>query len=300
MAQSEAAPGIATALLEAELESSVPMHGRVFGTLRHRSLLAGLVIFVAILILVLGAPLFARSDPLAQDPNAIFQAPSVHHLMGTDEFGRDMLSRVLFGGRYTIFGSVLVVIIGASIGSILGLTAGFIGGLVDMTIMRFVDLLLAFPGILLALAVTTILGPGLTNAIIAIGVASVPVYARVVQGATLEVRGLLYTEAAMAIGANSAHIIRKHILPNVRSHIIVLATTWLGIATLYVAALGFLGLGLQPPTPEWGAILNDGKDYVTLAWWVSFFPGVFISLYVVATNLIGDGLRDVIDPTLGK
>jgi ABC-type dipeptide/oligopeptide/nickel transport system permease subunit len=148
--------------------------------------------------------------------------------------------------------------------------------------------------------VAAILGPGLVNGVVAVAVVSVPVYARVVEGATIEIRHLPYVDAAITLGAGAPHILRRHILPNVLSGIVVLATSWLGVAALWIAALGFIGLGVQPPTPEWGAILNDGQNYITIAWWIAFFPGTFLALWVVAVNLIGDGLRDELDPTLAR
>jgi len=296
MTSTISAPGSQPTDASIDIFPVTPLPIRLLRTFRHVSLATGLVLLLLILILTLGAPAFVHFDSISQDPNTVFQQPSSTHLMGTDELGRDIFSRVLYGGRQTLLASLLVVIIGGSLGSSLGMIAGVTGGIVDIFIMRAMDLLLAFPGILLALAVTTILGEGLLNAVIAIGISSIPVYARVAQGGTLEARGLAYTEASQALGAGAFHIIRHHILPTVRSIIIVMASSWLGIGALWVSALGFLGLGLQPPTPEWGAILNDGKDYVTLAWWVSFFPGLFLCAYVVATNLIGDGLRDLIDP----
>ncbi len=283
---------------EIEQNRSVSFQERLYVYIHHKSLVAGFALLFVILLLTIGASLFAHYDPLAQDPSVVFESPSVHHLMGTDELGRDIFARVLYGGRQTIFASILVVTIGMVVGSILGLAAGMVGGVVDMCIMRTMDLLLAFPGILLALVVTTILGSGLGNAVAAIGIASIPMFARVVHGGTLEARSLPYTEASFALGSGRIHVVWRHILPSVRSVIIVLATSWLGIGALWVAALGFLGLGLQPPTPEWGAILNDGRNYVSIAWWLSLFPGIFLSAYVVASNLIGDGLRDVTDPTV--
>lgn len=266
--------------------------------LRNASLVTGVVIAVIIILMSVGAPFITHYDPTAQDPNSIFLPPSPHHIMGTDQFGRDLFSRVLYGGRYTMVASFLAVCIGLILGSSSGVIAGFFGGAVEMVIMRTMDLLLAFPGILLALAITTILSPGLVSAVVAIGAASIPTYARVLQAATLRVRGLPYVDAARALGVSRAGIIWRHIVPNVLSQIVVLGTVWLGTATLWVAALGFLGLGLQPPTPEWGSILNSGRDYITLAWWISVFPGVLIALYVIGVNLIGDGLRDVLDPSL--
>jgi ABC-type dipeptide/oligopeptide/nickel transport system permease subunit len=245
-------------------------------------------------------PLFITVDPVAQDPMATFTPPTAVHLMGTDAFGRDLLARVLIGARTTMIASLSVVLLGALAGTTVGIVAGYVGGAVGFGIMRLIDLLLAFPGILLALTVTAILGPGLVNGVLAIAVILVPVFARLVEGATVEVRGLPYVEAARCAGASQARIILRYILPNVMSGIIVLTTTWLGIAALWVTALGFIGLGVQPPTPELGAILNDGQNYITLAWWITVFPGLFLSLFVVGVNLVGDGLRDELDPTLNR
>ncbi len=281
-----------------ELESEPQPGTQARRLLRNASLVTGLVIAVIIVLMSAAAPLITHFDPTAQDPNSVFLQPTLQHLMGTDQFGRDLFARVLYGGRYTMVASFLAVCIGLLFGAASGVIAGFFGGAIEMLIMRVMDLLLAFPGILLALAITTILSPGLVSAVIAIGAASVPTYARVLQAATLRVRGLPYVDAAQALGVSRVGIIWRHIVPNVLSQIVVLGTVWLGTATLWVAALGFLGLGLQPPTPEWGAILNSGRDYITLAWWISVFPGVLIALYVIGVNLIGDGLRDVLDPSL--
>jgi peptide/nickel transport system permease protein len=266
----------------------------------HRSLLIGSIICLVLIVLVAAAPLLTSIDPNAQDPMATFSPPSMDHLMGSDAFGRDMFSRVLYGGRVTMLASLFVVIIGGIVGTAVGLIAGYFGGAAGFTIMRLVDLLLAFPGILLALAVTAILGPGLVNGVIAIAVVLVPIYARLVEGASAEVRHLPFVDAAVTLGSGHGWIILRHILPNVLSGIIVLTTTWLGIAALWITALGFIGLGVQPPTPEWGAILNDGQTYIMLAWWITVFPGIFLCLFVIGVNLIGDGLRDELDPTLAK
>lgn len=269
--------------------------------LRHRSLLTGVMICVLLGLLVFALPLVMPSVDLnTQDPMATFSPPSWQHLMGTDAFGRDMLSRVVFGGRTTILASISVVLLGCAFGTALGLIAGFFGGVVGFIIMRMVDLLLAFPGILLALAVSAVLGPGLVNGVIAIAAILVPVYVRLVAGATAEVRHLPYVDAAVTLGSGAWRIILRHVLPNVSPGIIVLTTTWLGVASLWIAALGFIGLGVQPPTPEWGAILNDGQNYITIAWWITVFPGMFLALFVVGVNLIGDGLRDELDPTLAR
>ncbi len=272
----------------------------VLRALRHRSLSLGLVICTVLAFLAFVLPLLITIDPVAQDPMATFSPPSSTHVMGTDAFGRDLLARVLIGARTTILASLSVVLLGALAGTAVGLVAGYFGGALGFGIMRLIDLLLAFPGILLALTVTAILGPGLVNGVFAIAAILVPVFARLVEGATIEVRGLPYVEAARCAGASQARIILRYILPNVMSGIIVLTTTWLGIAALWITALGFIGLGVQPPTPELGAILNDGQNYIMLAWWITVFPGLFLSLFVVGVNLVGDGLRDELDPTLNR
>jgi ABC-type dipeptide/oligopeptide/nickel transport system permease subunit len=272
--------------------------GSAFAVLRHRSLAAGLLIASFVVLMVAAAPLLTSADPNLQDPTQSFATPSVEHLMGADAFGRDMFARVLYGGRTTIIASVCVVVLGGISGVTLGLLAGYAGGVVRFVIMRLVDLMLAFPGILLALTVSAVLGPGLVNGVLAIAVVVTPIYARLVEGATAEVRHLPYVDAAVTLGAGAPRVILTHILPNVSPGIIVLTTSWLGIAVLWIAALGFIGVGVQPPLPEWGAILNDGQNYITLAWWITVFPGVFLALLVIGVNLIGDGLRDQLDPTL--
>jgi ABC-type dipeptide/oligopeptide/nickel transport system permease subunit len=286
--------------LQDAITPKVPRWRVALRALRHRSLLAGLIICILLTALVAAAPLLTPLDPNAQDPMATFSPPSFEHPMGADAFGRDLFARVLYGGRTTMLASLLVVVLGCVFGASIGLIAGYFGGAVGFVIMRFVDLLLAFPGILLALTVTAILGPGLINGVIAIAVILVPVYARLVEGATAEVRNLPYVDAAITLGAGPWRIIARHIFPNVLSGVIVLTTTWLGIAALWITALGFIGLGVQPPTPEWGSILNDGQNYITLAWWITVFPGAFLSLFVIGVNLIGDGLRDELDPTLAR
>lgn len=271
---------------------------RFRAALNHRSLRLGLILMAVTLLLVVIGPFFVSADPEASDPLQTFLGPSGDHLFGTDSFGRDVFARVVYGGRYTILASVVVVLIGGFVGTVLGLLAGLYRKVTGFVIMRLIDLLLAFPGILLALAAGAILGPGLRNGVLAVAVVVVPAYARVVEGATLEIRKRPFIDAAVTTGAGSWHIIWRHILPNVRSGIFVLTTTWIGVAALWIAALGFIGMGVQPPTPEWGALLNEGQDYMSIAWWITVFPGVFLALYVIAVNLIGDGLRDELDPAL--
>jgi ABC-type dipeptide/oligopeptide/nickel transport system permease subunit len=283
-----------------DLAVALPAWTRLRRAMRHRSLLAGVIIVAVLVILVLAAPVLTSASPVTQVPAETFLKPSGGHLFGTDAFGRDMFSRVLHGGQYTLGASALVVLMGGTVGTVLGVIAGYFGGAVGYVIMRFVDLLLAFPGILLALAVAAILGPGLLNGVFAVAVVLVPAYARVVEGATVEVRHLPYVDASVGLGSSAWHIIGRHVLPGIRANVIVMTTSWLGIAALWIAALGFIGLGVQPPTPEWGALLNDGQNYLTLAWWISVFPGIFLALFVVGVNLIGDGLRDELDPTLNR
>ncbi len=278
-----------------EIEAELPPRRR-WRWLRYRNLVWGGAVFVALLVVTFGAPLFTHANPLAVHPSATLLPPSSKHLFGTDELGRDLFSRVLYGGRYTIIASLAAMALGVTTGSLIGLIAGIAGGWVDMVLMRLMDLVLAFPGILSALAITTILGPSFLNLILAIGFSSAPGYARIVEAGTLQVKQLVYVEAAASAGSTTWHVIRRHVLPNVFSLIVVAATTGLGITVLSVAALGFLGLGVQPPTPEWGSILNEGRQNIQLAWWISLFPGIFITLYVIAVSIMGDGLRDLLDP----
>jgi len=288
MRQLEPLPG-------SDVDESLPPRRR-WRWLRHRNLVWGGAVFVLLLVVSFAAPVLTHFNPLSVDPLSTLQKPSLIHLFGTDELGRDLVSRVLYGGRYTIFASLAAMTLGVVGGSFIGLIAGIAGGSVDMVLMRLMDLILAFPGILPALAITTILGPSFTNLIIAIGFSSAPGYARIVEAGTLQVKQLVYVEAAESSGSSRWHIIRKHVLPNVFSLIVVAATTGLGITVLSVAALGFLGLGVQPPTPEWGSILNEGRENISLAWWISLFPGIFITFYVIAVSIMGDGLRDLLDP----
>lgn len=289
---------VPAALMDAPIAKPWSRRRAILRALRHRSLSLGLAICALLVLLTLLAPVLTVHDPNLQNPMATFQPPSWEHPFGTDAFGRDLLGRVLFGARTTMLASLAVVLLGALVGTVIGLSAGYFGGAYSFLVMRMIDLLLAFPGILLALTVTAILGPGLTNGVIAIAAILVPIFARLVEGATVEVRNLPYVESAITAGATAPRIIFRHILPNVMSGVIVLTTTWLGIAALWITALGFIGLGVQPPTPELGAILNDGQNYIMIAWWITVCPGLFLSLFVVAVNLVGDGLRDEIDPTL--
>jgi ABC-type dipeptide/oligopeptide/nickel transport system permease subunit len=264
--------------------------------LRQPSFVTGVILLLIVVVPVVFAPLLSSIGPDVQNARETFLPPSLSHLMGTDQYGRSVWSRVLYGGRYTIGASIGVVICGGVVGTLLGLVAGYLQGTAGFLIMRLVDLLLAFPGILLALGITAILGPSLRNAIIAVAIVAVPLYARIVEGAAREVRNLPYVRASRALGASALHIIRRHVLPGALPAIIVQTTLYLGIAALWVASLGFLGLGVQPPAPEWGQMISDGQVNLSIAWWTVVFPGAFLAAFVVGVSMVGDALRDWLNP----
>lgn len=282
-----------------------PMRDVVRRLLRHRGAVAGLVVILLFFAAALLAPLLSPYDPLAQDLNRRLQGPSSAHLLGTDDFGRDILSRVMYGARISLtvgFMSVGIAVIG---GLLLGLVAGFYttgrwGRMIDIIIMRTSDILLAFPAVLLAIAIVTAFGPGLRNAMLAIAIIYLPRFIRIVRAAILVEKEHTYIEAGQALGMSHRRLLLRHLLPNVISPVIVQATLGLAEAIIEAAALSFLGLGATPPTPEWGAMLSEGRSYLRLAPWVTFFPGMAIFLIVVSFNLLGDGLRDALDPRLRR
>ena len=265
---------------------------------RHRGAAIGLVILTIMVIGTIGAPLLAPADPNRMGVGPIFAPPGGGALLGTDQFGRDILSRILFGGQISLRLGLLSVSIATVAGVLLGLIAGYYGAWIDLALMRLVDIMLAFPGILLALSVVAILGPGLNNAMIAVGIAAIPSYTRVVRGSVLTVRSMVYVDAARVIGASDGRIMFRHILPNVLAPVIVLATLGMASAIITGTSLSFLGLGAHPPSPEWGAMLSGGRDHLRNAWWISTLPGLAIMAVVFAMNLVGDGLRDALDPRL--
>jgi peptide/nickel transport system permease protein len=267
---------------------------------RNRTAMIGAAILLIEIILAIGAPVFAPYDPLDQNPRAALQAPSREHLMGTDDTGRDLFSRVIWGARISLRVGVVSVLIGGGIGILLGVIAGFRGGWLDNLIMRFMDLLLAFPGILLALGIIAILGPGLSNVMLAVGISSIPAYTRVARGSTLALREREFVTSARSIGAQDRRIMLRYILPNVLPPLVVLATLGIAGAILTAAGLSFIGLGAVPPTPEWGAILTLGRKYINQAWWYTTFPGVAIMITVLGINMLGDALRDALDPKLRR
>ena len=252
-----------------------------------------ILLFVTVAV---AAPLIAPYDPVKTSWSAIRKAPSVAHWMGTDENGRDVLSRVIFGARASLLAGVVAVLIAAGIGVPAGLLAGFTGGWIDAVLSRIVDAMLACPFLILAIALTAFLGPDLTNAMIAIGVSTAPRFMRVARAATLEVAGLDYVQAAWAAGASGWRVAVRHVAPNIVPPVLVQATLALAAAIIAEASLSFLGLGQQPPAPSWGSMLNTAQRFLTQAWWLAVFPGSAIFLCVLSFNLVGDGLRDALDP----
>lgn len=265
---------------------------------RNRLALAGLVIvlfFVAVAVL---APVIAPYDPLAQSIARSGEKPSAENLLGRDELGRDVLSRLIYGARISLTVGLITVVIGAGIGVPLGAVSGFFGGKTDMVIQRLIDIMLAFPAMLLAIVLVSTLGVNLENAMVAIGVVSIPTYARLVRGTTLVLRDIEYVQAARAIGLSNTAIIVRHIVPNLLSPLIVQSTLQVATAILWAAGLSFLGLGAQAPVPEWGAMLSSGRTFIRNAPHIVTFPGLAIMVTVLGLNLLGDGLRDALDPRM--
>lgn len=256
--------------------------------------LVGAVIAVAWVLIAVLAPLVAPYDPLAQDFVA-FQGPTGAHPFGTDELGRDVFSRVIFGARLSIPLALLLVVLAASIGGLLGAVAGYFRGLVDGVVMRLADLVFAFPAIILAMVVTAVLGRGVRNAVLAIVIVAWPSYARVVRGLVLSIGDSEYVQSSRLLGVSSRSALFREVLPNVAGPVLVLATLDLGTAILLLSGLSFLGLGAQPPDPEWGAMVSTGTQYFQY-WWMGTFPGLAIFTAVLAFNFLGDSLRDVFDP----
>src|SRR5215831_12750209 len=265
---------------------------------RSANVLAGTLILLIVAGMAIFAPVLSKYDPLEMAPIERLKAPGAQYLFGTDKFGRDVFTRVLYGAQISLQVGFVSVALATGVGTVLGLMAGYYGGLIDTIIMRLIDVMLAFPGVLMALAIVAVLGPSLPNVMLAVGISSIPTYTRVVRGGTLSVKQTDFVTAAILIGCRPWRIMFRHILPNVLASIIVITTTGVAGAIIAGAALSFLGLGAQPPTPEWGSMLNEGRGYLSSAWWVTTFPGLAIMVTVVAINLLGDGLRDILDPRL--
>ncbi|MGH2405843.1 MAG: ABC transporter permease [bacterium] len=277
--------------------------GRLRGAVRtlwsRRSAAAGLLVVVAIAVAASLAPWVAPRDPLQQRLLERLRPPGTPgHLLGTDNFGRDLFARLVYGARVSILVGVVSVALAAGLGSLMGMLAGYYGGVLDQVLMRVVDTLMAFPLILLAIAIVAFLGGGLFNLMLAVGISSVPPFARLVRGEVLAQRGRDYVEAVRALGAGHARVMRRHILPNSLSPIVVLSTLRISTAILTESSLSFLGLGVAPPTPTWGNMAAEGTKFLQTAPWISIVPGAAIMLMVLACNLFGDGLRDALDPRL--
>ncbi len=270
----------------------------VQGLVRNKGALAGLIILLLLILAAIFAPLITTYDPIKIDPPSRTLPPSRDHWMGTDAFGRDIYTRVVYGARVSLPVGLIAVSIAATVGAILGLVAGYYGRWADGIIMRVIDIMLAFPNIMLALVIVAILGPSIRNVMIAVGIGEIPRYTRLIRGQVLSARELLYVEAAKVVGVPTSKIMYRHILPNVVSPVVVLATLSVGSAILAAAGLSFLGLGAQPPRPEWGAMLADGRSFLSSHWWVATMPGVAIAITVLSINMFGDGLRDILDPRI--
>jgi peptide/nickel transport system permease protein len=262
----------------------------------NKSALFGFTIVTFFIVLALLAPILPIDDPAATSWSAVRKAPSLDHLMGTDEIGRDIFSRMIWGARASLIAGVISVVMAVSIGVPFGLVAGYFGGWIDQGISRITDALLAMPFLILAVALAAFLGPSLTNAMIAIGLSAMPIFIRLTRGQVLSVKTDDYVEGARAIGLTDLAIILRYILPNVFAPVLVQATLTIATAIILEAALSFLGLGQQPPAPSWGSMLNVAKNFLTQAPWMAWWPGAAIFLVVLGFNLLGDGLRDALDP----
>lgn len=265
---------------------------------RNRMAMFGLAIILLIILTAIFADVIAPYSFREQDLSKLAHAPSREHLLGTDDLGRDILSRIIHGARVSLQVGFVAVSIAVAIGGSLGAISGFYGGRLDNVVMRIMDVLLAIPGILLAIAIVSAFGGGLVNVMIAVGISSIPQYARIVRASVISIKEQEFVEAARAVGANDARIIARHIIPNAMAPIIVQGTLGVAGAILSAAGLSFIGLGIQPPTPEWGAMLSGGRHIIRTAWHVATFPGIAIMVTIFALNLFGDGLRDALDPRL--
>jgi peptide/nickel transport system permease protein len=264
----------------------------------NKTSVVGLFMAFAVVVIALLSPWISPYDPIAQDMNIQHDPPSWAHPFGTDSYGRDQLSRILWGSRVSLVVGILSVLFAMAIGIPLGMVGGYKGGRVDSLVLRFIDIFMSFPIVILGLLILAIMGPGLIKIVIAIGVALIPRIARLARGSTLSVKGKEYIEAARAVGQGDGKIMFIHVLPNIFGEILVMGTLWVATAIIVEASLSFIGLGVRPPTPSWGAMIRDGLDQLTNAPWLSIFPGLAIFTSVFAFNLIADGLRDISDPKL--
>jgi len=259
-----------------------------------------LTIIAIFAVCAIFAPLLAPYDPLAQTLGSRLEPPSAEHWLGTDQLGRDIASRLLYGARISLVIGVVVVALAGLFGTFVGLVAGYVGGLADEALMRLTEVFLAFPPLILAMAIAGALGPSLTNAIIAIAAVTWAVYARLARGQVLSLRRREYVEAARSIGASRTRVLARHLLPNAVAPLLVQASFDMGAAIIAAAGLSFIGFGAQPPTPEWGVMISEGRNFISTQPWLSLFPGLTILFAVGAFNVLGDGLRDVLDPRLRR
>jgi peptide/nickel transport system permease protein len=278
--------------------SDAPTVAALKRLMRTPSAVVSMSVMLIVIALAVLASVVAPYDPLAMGTGDPLAGPSAAHWFGTDLFGRDILSRTIYGGRLSLMFGFAAVLISSTFGVVLGLLAGYYGGWPDMVISRTMDMILAFPGMFLALAIVALLGPSLVNAVLAVAVSSIPNYTRTVRGCVLATKECLYIDAARVIGVPDRQIVFRHLLPNVLAPVIILMTLGIAWAILSICSLSFLGLGAQPPTPEWGILLFEGRGYLREAWWLTAFPGMAIMITVMAVNRLGDGLRDALDPRL--
>lgn len=275
--------------------------GRIFATYtRHRGAVLGFCIVSLVLLAALAAPLVSERAPDAVDMTNRYLPPGGEYLLGTDNYGRDIFSRLMHGARISLIVGLGAVAMGASIGVLLGLISSYFGGPVDLLIMRVVDVLLSFPTLILALGIMAIIGPGITSVILAVGIATAPVIARIVRAAGLALREQDFITAAKGLGASDQRIVRKHLFPNILGAVVILATLNIGSAILVESSLSFLGLGPGPDVPTWGSMIAEGRAYLRRSPWMSIFPGIAITLSILGFNLLGDGLRDILDPRITK
>lgn len=267
---------------------------------QNKLAMVGTVLVAFFILIAIFAPLIAPYDPIEVDLSRTLLPPSSEHIFGTDQFGRDIFSRVVYGARIEVGIILLVTVISGTIGLAVGITAGYFGGVIDDVLMRITDVFLSFPNLILAMALSAMLGRGVFNAIIAISLVGWTIIARLARAESMKIKSLPYIEAIRALGASNIRILLLHILPMCMSPVLVQLSLRMGSIILTAAGLGFLGLGAQPPTPEWGAIVSDGRSYLVEQWWISTFPGLFIALVVLGFNLLGDGIRDMMDPRIRR
>lgn len=295
---------MSTNLQVAEKTVKVKKDTEFYQVLRHlrrnRMAMLGLAILTVFLLGAIFAPLLTSFDPIKPNFSGAFQKPSSVHLLGTDELGRDVFSRILYGSRISLKIGFLSVFLGLAVGVPVGALSGYYGGKFDLIVQRLIDIMIAFPGILLAIVIVTMLGTGVENVMLATGIASIPIYTRLVRGSVLAVKEQRFVAAARVLGISNTKIIIRHILPNCMGPIVVQSTFQVATAILWAAGLGFLGLGAQPPDPEWGAMLSKGREFIRTAHHLTTYPGLAILFMVLGFNLLGDGLRDALDPKSRK